>query len=84
MLDWVDEYLSFYKIGSGDLTNFLLIKFTSKNKYSAENAEKFLASRGILVRGMKVYGLPNHLRVSIGTDYENIKFVEELKTFLEK
>ncbi len=30
MLDWVDEYLSFYKIGSGDLTNFLLIKELTK------------------------------------------------------
>ena len=82
---WFEKELTLLNLDfQPSITNFLLIKFTNKNKYSAENAEKFLASRGILVRGMKVYGLPNHLRVSIGTDYENIKFVEELKTFLEK
>ena len=53
------------------------------NNYSAENAESFLASKGILVRGMKVYGLSNYLRVSIGTKEENIKFINELKTFLK-
>ena len=32
---------------------------------------------------MKVYGLSNYLRVSIGTEVENIKFIDELKTFLK-
>ena len=65
------------------ITNFLLIKFPSDIEYNAENAELYLASKGILVRGMKVYGLPNYLRVSIGTQDENFEFVNELKTFLE-
>ena len=65
------------------ITNFLLIKFPSDIEYNAENAEHYLASKGILVRGMKVYGLPNYLRVSIGTQDENFEFVNELKTFLE-
>ncbi len=65
------------------ITNFLLIKFPIENKYNAHNAEIFLASKGILVRGMKVYGLSNYLRVSIGTEEENIKFVNALKTFLK-
>ena len=66
------------------ITNFLLIKFPIENEHNAENAESFLASRGILVRGMKVYGLSNYLRVSIGNKDENIKFVNELKVFLKK
>ena len=33
---------------------------------------------------MKVYGLSNHLRVSIGTQEENIKFLNELKSFFRK
>ena len=33
MLDWIDEYLDFYKIGSGDLTAWPLLKvFAEKNK----------------------------------------------------
>ena len=32
---------------------------------------------------MKVYGLSNHLRVSIGNEEENLKFLKELKAFLE-
>ena len=66
------------------LKNFLLIKFPVELEYNAENAESFLASKGILVRGMKVYGLSNYLRVSIGTKEENVKFINELKTFFRK
>ena len=64
------------------ITNFLLIKFPNDNRHNAQIAEKFLASKGILVRGMKVYGLSNHLRVSIGKEAENCKFIKVLKTFL--
>jgi histidinol-phosphate/aromatic aminotransferase/cobyric acid decarboxylase-like protein len=32
---------------------------------------------------MKVYGLPNHLRISIGNEKENIVLIRELKSFLE-
>jgi len=33
MLDWIDEYLDFYKIGSGDLTAWpILEKFAARNK----------------------------------------------------
>ena len=66
------------------LTNFLLIKFPNDIKYSAQSAEDFLAKKGILVRGMAVYNLPNYLRVSIGTEKENITLINELKIFLEK
>lgn len=68
---------------SKSLTNFLLIKFPNQNKYNAQNAEKFLANKGILVRGMSVYKLSNYLRVSIGTAKENITLINELKIFLE-
>ena len=60
-----------------------LIKFPNEAKYNAQKAESFLASNGILVRGMKVYGLSNYLRISIGNEEENIKFINKLKIFLE-
>ena len=63
--------------------NFLLIKFPKEGLYSAQNAEKFLAEKGILVRGMNAYSLPNYLRVSIGNEEENITFINQLKNFLD-
>ena len=65
------------------VTNFLLIKFPKEGLYSAQNAEKFLAEKGILVRGMNAYSLPNYLRVSIGNEEENITFIKQLKNFLD-
>ena len=45
--------------------NFLLLGFED-----AEDARLFLQRQGILTRQMSAYGLPNHLRVTIGTDEE--------------
>ena len=82
---WLEKQLKLLHLDfQKSVTNFLLIKFPNQVKYSAQNAEKFLAKRGILVRGMGVYNLPNYLRVSIGTEKENITLINELKNFLEK
>tara|TARA_B100000242_G_scaffold276706_1_gene232798 strand:- start:220 stop:672 length:453 start_codon:yes stop_codon:yes gene_type:complete len=82
---WMEKELKSLKLDfKSSITNFLLIKFPDEYEYSAEVVENFLASKGILVRGMKVYGLSNYLRVSIGNEEENIKFINELKTFFRK
>ena len=84
-MSWFEKELESLNLDfQRSITNFLLIKFPIDNKYNAHNAENFLASKGILVRGMKVYGLSNYLRVSIGTEEENVKFVNALKTFFKK
>ena len=84
-MSWFEKELKSLNLDfQRSITNFLLIKFPGVNKYNAQNAENFLASKGILVRGMKVYGLSNYLRVSIGTEDENVKFVNALKTFFKK
>ena len=57
-----------------NVNSFYDILELTKN-HNATNAEKFLADRGILVRGMKVYGLPNHLRISIGNEKDPTSFV---------
>jgi histidinol-phosphate aminotransferase len=82
---WFEKQLKILNLTfEKSLTNFLLIKFPNDIKYSAQSAEDFLAKKGILVRGMAVYNLPNYLRVSIGTKKENITLINELKIFLEK
>ena len=41
-----------------------------------------LLRRGIIVRPVANYGLPNHLRVSIGLERENARFLSELEAVL--
>jgi histidinol-phosphate aminotransferase len=38
-----------------------------------------LLRRGVIVRPVAAYGLPEHLRVTIGTDTENVRFLDALE-----
>ncbi len=81
---WFEKELKLLNLDfQTSVTNFLLIKFPNNVLNSAQNAVKFLAEKGILVRGMNAYGLPNYLRVSIGNEEENIIFIKQLKSFLD-
>ena len=83
-MSWLEKELKKLNLSfQTSVTNFLLIKFSNETKFNAQSAEKFLASRGILVRGMLVYNLPSYLRVSLGTEEENRTLIKELKSFLE-
>ena len=83
-MSWLEKELKKLNLSfQTSVTNFLLIKFSNETKFNAQSAEKFLASRGILVRGMAVYNLPSYLRVSLGTEEENMTLIKELKSFLE-
>ena len=83
-MDWLEKELKKLNLSyQTSVTNFLLIKFSNENQFNAQSVEKFLASRGILVRGMSVYNLPSYLRISLGTEEENMTLIKELKSFLE-
>src|SRR5579859_3523464 len=58
-------------------TNFLLVKFAD-----ARAADAFLRSRGIIVRAVASYGLPHHLRITIGREDEVRAVAEALAEFL--
>jgi histidinol-phosphate aminotransferase len=60
--------------------NFLLVGFESGR--TAREAEAFLAGRGILVRGLANYRLPDHLRITIGLEEHNRAVVDALAAFL--
>ncbi|MBV8684870.1 MAG: histidinol-phosphate transaminase [Caulobacteraceae bacterium] len=62
--------------------NFVLAGFPTARGRTAAEAEAFLASRGLLVRGVGGYGLPNHLRFTIGLEEHNRAIVEVLGEFL--
>jgi histidinol-phosphate aminotransferase len=60
--------------------NFVLIHFASPKDAGA--ADEFLKSHGIILRRVAAYGLPNCLRMTIGTEDDNHKVVAALKSFL--
>jgi len=50
--------------------NFVLPEFPQTPGRTAADADAFLQSRGIVVRRVDPYGLPSHLRITIGNDEE--------------
>jgi histidinol-phosphate aminotransferase len=62
--------------------NFVTIRIGPDHDAGA--AETFLASRGILVRGLGAYGLKEHLRITIGEEAGNRAVVEALSQFLAR
>ena len=59
--------------------NFVLVGFKPGQ---AGAAEAFLASKGLIVRGVGGYGLPDHLRFTIGLEEHNRAVIDALAEFL--
>ena len=66
------------------VTNFLLLRFPEEEGRDADAARAFLAGRNILVREMGGYGVPDTIRLSIGTGEEMRDVVDALADFLDK
>ena len=64
------------------VANFVLVHFSKDSQKSAEQADLFLQNRGIIVRRMLSYGLPNALRITIGNDEEMEELLSALKEFM--
>jgi histidinol-phosphate aminotransferase len=63
--------------------NFVLVGFPPRAGKTATAAEAFLASRGLIVRGVANYGLPDHLRITIGLEEHNRAIIDALADFLK-
>jgi len=61
--------------------NFFLVRFPEEPGRDADAADRFLKARGIIVRRMAGYGLPESLRISVGTEDEMKELVEALREF---
>ena len=59
------------------VANFILIDFGNEN--ACQNANKTLLEEGIILRETKAYGLQNCLRMTVGTEEENMKTIKILK-----
>jgi len=64
------------------LANFVLVGFP-EGKHNAASANAFLTERGLIVRDVVAYGLPNALRISIGLEEDNRAIVNTLAQFLK-
>ena len=58
--------------------NFILLDFG----YPAKNIYEELLKRGVIVRPLENYNLPNCLRITVGTQDENERFIAGLKEVL--
>ena len=64
--------------------NFLLIHFPRKQGHSASEADAFLTERGLILRSVSAYGLPDCLRLTIGSEEANRLVVSALKDFMAR
>lgn len=62
--------------------NFILVRFPRTPGGTAQDAETYLASYGYLTRGVASYGLPEHLRITIGLEDHNRAVVDLLAQFV--
>jgi len=78
---WLAEQLTGLGLAvTPSATNFLLARFPEG--HDAVAADAFLRSRGIIVRRVASYGLPDHLRISIGREDEMRAVAEALAEFM--
>ena len=84
-LAWLSQEIE--KLGlkvTPSVANFLLIHFPEAKGRSAKEADAFLTARGLILRQLSTYKLPNALRMSVGTEEANRLVVAALKEFLAK
>jgi histidinol-phosphate aminotransferase len=60
--------------------NFLLIHF--KDEATCAKCDDYLSDKGLILRRVKAYGLPNALRLTIGDEEANRLVIQTLKAFL--
>ena len=78
------EALSAIGIGvTPSAANFLLLHFPKRNGKSAQAADAFLHQRRIILRRVEEYGLPDALRLTIGSEEENRAVLDALTSFMD-
>jgi histidinol-phosphate aminotransferase len=84
-LEWLTEEIG--KLGlkvTPSAANFVLIHFPETKGRTAADANAMLMKRGLILRQVGAYKLPNALRMSVGTEEANRLVVKALAEFLGK
>ena len=61
----------------------MLVGFPKTPGKTAGDADEFLSRRGLLTRRVLNYGMPDHLRITIGLEEHNRAVVEALAEFVK-
>jgi histidinol-phosphate aminotransferase len=80
---WLTDEVS--KLGltvTPSAANFILIHFPTTPGKTAADADAFLTQRGLILRAVTAYKLPQALRLSVGTEEANRLVVEALRDFV--
>jgi len=64
------------------IANFVLIHFSTTKGQTAEDADEFLTRRGLILRRVGSYHLPNALRMTVGSEEANKLVVAALTEFV--
>ncbi|MBI5129958.1 MAG: histidinol-phosphate transaminase [Rhodopseudomonas palustris] len=83
---WRDRLTEeFTKLGlkvTPSVCNFVLMHFPTTKGKTAADADAFLTKRGLVLRALNNYKLPDALRMTIGTDEANELVIEALREFM--
>ncbi|MFC5385656.1 pyridoxal phosphate-dependent aminotransferase [Aquamicrobium segne] len=83
-LPWLTEELTALGLRvTPSVTNFILIHFPEEGRHSASAADDYLSARGYILRRVGAYGLPDALRMTVGTEEANRGVVAALTKFLK-
>jgi histidinol-phosphate aminotransferase len=83
-LPWVASELQ--KLGltvTPSVANFVLFHFKDNGGKSANDADAYLKSQGIILRKVGAYGFPNALRMTIGSENDNRRTIAALAKYLK-
>lgn len=82
-LPWLSDALSSLGLEViPSIGNFVAVEFDASGARTADRALAFLQRRAILPRNIAAYGLPNHVRVTVGLEDENRAVIEAVAEFL--
>ena len=82
-LPWLANSISSLGIDvTPSVANFLLLSIDDASGRSAASADAFLSAHGFILRSMKAYGLPDCLRLTVGSEEANRGVVAALAEFM--
>jgi histidinol-phosphate aminotransferase len=71
-------------IATPSVANFVLVHFPVTAGRTATEADAFLCARGLILRRLEAFRLPNALRLSVGTEVANRRVIAALSAFMER
>jgi histidinol-phosphate aminotransferase len=82
-LPWLAQEIG--KLGltaTPSVANFVLVHFPITAGRTAADADAFLCARGLILRRLEAFRLPNALRLSVGTEVANRRVIAGLSAFM--